>query len=284
MIRLAQAQDLPQLKRLWMQAFHDSPEATDFYFTHRNRYEDLLVDMAQEKLRGMLSLLPLTLRTPGGDYAARYFFAIATDEASRGQGISTRLIQAAEALTLERGGAAAVLVPAGEDLFHFYGKRGYSSRFSYQQVVLRPEDLPPCPADTRLLPCTAADMLRLRDKMHTGSALYARWDEAALRYVELAASTYEAPLLRFIAGGGEGYAYCEWDDDALVVKDLALQGMGVHTAAAILHRELNAKAYVLRLPEGTLPGGKTVPFGMWKPLSGLPLEEGAAPFLSLGKD
>ena len=62
MIRPARPEDLPGIKRLWMQAFHDSEAATDFYFDHRMPRADLLdcllVDTQGTDLRGMLSLLP----------------------------------------------------------------------------------------------------------------------------------------------------------------------------------------------------------------------------------
>ena len=48
-----------------------------------------------------------------------------------------------------------------------------------------------------------------------------------------AAAAWEAPLLRFAAGGGEGMAYCEWDRYTLVVKDMALYGLDVPAACAI---------------------------------------------------
>lgn len=285
MIRLSRPEDLPLLKALWMEAFPDSPEATDFYFAKRNRYDNLLLDEQDGHLRGMLSMLPIELVSGGRAYPARYFFAIATDLRFRGQGISTALIREAEEITRRRGEVASLLVPAGEDLFRFYGKRGYETVFSYDLLRLTPDMLPPCPADARLLSVDAAAWTRLRDEAFGQSWLFARWDTEALDYVVQAAAAWEAPMLRFEAPGGEGMAYCEWDGDTLVVKDLALRGLDAHTACAILHRELHAQAYALRLPQGAVPGGATpVPFGMINWLNPFEMQPGSAPYLSLGKD
>ncbi len=297
MIRLSRPEDLPQARALWMQAFHDSPEATDFYFAHRNRWQNLLVEVENDQLRGMLTMLPLDLWMAGQALPARYFFAIATDERFRGQGISTRLMAHAEDLARQQGCAAALLVPANAPLFDFYGKRGYATTFHYDRLELTPDLLPPCPDGAQLLPCTAEHMLRLRNAAFGGSRLYARWGLEALTYVERAATVYEAPLLRFEMQGGEGYAYAEWEGEALVIKDLALQNLSVPQALAIVHGQLGAPRYVVRLAEGvgqaaldeleqTAGTGCLVsaPFGMLKPLMPLPQAQGTAPYLSLGKD
>jgi len=283
-IRFSRPEDLPRLKPLWMEAFHDSEEATDFYFARRNRYDNLLIDEQDGHLRGMLSMLPIDLVSGGRVFPARYFFAIATDLRFRGQGVSTALIAEAERITRERGEAAALLVPAGDDLFRFYGKRGYETVFHYDLLRLTPDALPPCPQDARLLPPDARAWVGLRDQAFGDSRLYARWDEEGLDYVIKAAAAWEAPLLQFAAGAGEGMAYCEWDGEAVVVKDLALHGLDVPTACAILHRELHAAAYALRLPQGAAHGAETIPFGMIKWLNPFEPAAGAAPYLSLGKD
>ena len=182
MIRFSRPEDLPRLKPLWIEAFHDSQEATDFYFERRNRYDNLLIDEQGGHLRGMLSMLPIDLISGGRVYPARYFFAIATDLRFRGQGVSTALIRRAEDITAQRGETAALLVPAGEDLFRFYGKRGYETVFHYDLLRLTPDALPPCPQDAQLLPADADSWVRLRSQAFGQSRLFARWDAEALDY------------------------------------------------------------------------------------------------------
>lgn len=284
MIRFAQAADIPQLKALWMEAFHDSQQATDFFFERRLRLDCLLIEAQGDQPRAMLTMLPIALVTGGQALPARYFFAIATFKRFQGQGLSTRLMLEAERISSQRGEYAAVLVPASQSLFQFYGKRGYQTAFGYDLLRLQADQLPPCPPDARLLPLEAADMLRLREQAFAGSRLWLRWDEAALDFVRQAAEQYQAPLLRFATDDGEGYAYCEWDDETLIVKELALVGIVPVIAAAILHRELGAKAYALRLQQGTAPGAADLPFGMMKALRPLPEAAGTAPYMSFAKD
>ncbi|NLC32110.1 MAG: GNAT family N-acetyltransferase [Clostridiales bacterium] len=288
MIRFSRKEDETQIKRLWIQAFGDSPQATDFYFDNRYEEENLLIDTEDGQLRGMLSMLPIQLLMGGQSYNARYFFAIATDAANKRQGISSRLIQSAKTLTKQQGGIAAVLVPANADLFHFYGKRGFETAFYYDLLKAQAKGLPSCPADTQFIPADAASMLRLRDKSQADSRLYVRWDEKALRFIIKASRAWESPLLFFGSGGGEGYAYCEWDEDTLMVKELVLQGIEVTTALAILHSRLQAKHYVLRLPQNAAPSSGDVlpacPYGMISWLADKPPAGGTAPYLGFGKD
>lgn len=284
MIRFARAEDVPALKRLWMEAFHDSVQATDLYFERRMRLDEMLIDAQPGGPRAMLTMMRCQLAAGARVLPARYFFAIATALEHRGQGLSTRLMQEAERLTREAGGAAAVLVPADKGLFDFYGRRGYRTAFWYDLLRLTPGDLPPCPKGARLLEARPEDLLRLRERAFGGSRLFLRWDEAALRYALEASAAYQAPLLRFEAVGGEGYAYCEWEGRTLTVKELALIGLGPLEAAALLHRELGADAYALRLQQGSHPGARTRPFGMMKALRPLPEAEGTAPYMSFAKD
>ena len=287
MIRLAQAADLPGIKRLWMAAFADSEAATDFYFDNRMPREklldNLLVDTKGGELRGMLSMLPIELVSGGKSYAARYFFAIATDERFRRRGISTRLIEEAERETLARGGHASLLVPASDALFDFYGKRGFDSFFYYLPVRYEGENIGGCPEGARLLPPEPGALLRLRDAAFGTSSLYARWDEEAMGFIARASAAWGAPLLRFELDGGEGYAYCEPDGDGFVIKELALDGIDRDRALAIIHSELGGQWYLAR--HAGVPGAEMTAYGMirWlKPTPAMP--PGQSPYLGLGKD
>ncbi len=291
MIRLARREDLPAVKELWMQAFHDAKEATDFYFENRlpqkELLEDLLLDSEGGRLRGMLSLLPIDLAYGGRAVPARYYFAIATDEAFRGLGVSTALMEEAHRLTLSRGGQAALLVPASESLFRFYGKRGFDTLFVYEERTVSAADIAPRPADAKVWRAEdAGELLRLRDAAFSEGRLFARWDEQALGFMIKASRAWQAPLLRFSLDGAEGYAWCERAEGAVLVKELALRGLAPEQALSILHAELGAERYVLRLPVGAKsPEGGLRPCGMIRWLKAAPaLPGGGAPYLGLGKD
>jgi GNAT superfamily N-acetyltransferase len=284
MIRPARIEDREQIKALWMQAFEDDEASTDHYFAHRHRDEYMLTDMEGGRLRAMLSMLPIDLVMGKHILPARYFFAIATDLNWRGQGISTKLILAAETLCQQQGADASVLVPAGAGLFDFYGRRGYRTEFYYRAERVTPDELPVCPQVYHLLPVTKDAMYSLREKAFSGSRLFLRWDTEALDYIIASAAAFGAPLLRFKTAEGEGYAYCEPDGETIIVKELALAGITMPEAVAILHRQLKAKSYLLRLAGVADGESGLIPFGMMKAFTPLPSVQGGVPYLSFAKD
>ncbi len=283
MIRPALAKDMPQLKALWMEAFGDSQPATDYYFRHRFIPEGMLVLQEDGQVQGMLSMLPITLALGERRSPARYLFAIATDLRFRGQGISTRLIEQALEQVQAAGDAAALLVPAGEDLFRFYGKRGFETRFFIRQRQYLAGDLPPCPSGSQATPLKQEDMLRLRDAAFLNHGLFARWGVDALRYILGSGETFGAVLLRLSAPGGEGYVFAEWQGDTLLVKELAAVGMTEETALSVLHSRVGAARYAVRLKDREGEPGQRLPFGMWVPFDpGLPRQ--GPGWLGLAKD
>lgn len=284
MIRPARSNDLPQLKALWMQAFQDDELSADHYFANRHRDENMLVDVEGGQLRAMLTMLPADLVTGGATVPAVYFFAIATGLAWRGRGISTALIKDAEARCRSQGAAATVLVPANAGLFDFYGRRGYETRFYYRQETVTPDKLPACPQGHTLLPVSGEALYRLREKAFAKSRLFLRWNIQALDYIIASAAAFGAPLLRFGTDKGEGFAYCERAGEELTVKELALSGIEVPQAVAILDRHLHAASYTLRLAGADGRQSAPVPFGMIKAFEPLPAGEGTEPYMSFAKD
>ena len=284
MIRMARPGDRPQVKALWMQAFEDDELSADHYFAHRHRDEYMLVDAQDGQLRAMLTMLPIDLVRGNASVPAVYFFAIATGLAWRGRGISTALIKAAEARSLSRGAAASVLVPASAGLFEFYGSRGYETRFFYREESFTPDKLPARLPEHSLLPVSGEALYRLREKAFAGSRLFLRWNVRALDYIIASAAAFGAPLLRFGTEEGEGYAYCERTGDKLTVKELALSGIEVPQAVAILDRHLHAASYTLRLAGADGRQTAPKPFGMIKEFKPLPVGEGTEPYMSFAKD
>ena len=284
MIRFAQRGDHPQLKSLWAEAFGDPPDAVDAYFRLRHKDENMLLDARDGMVRGMLSMLPVTLAANGGqDYPARYIYAVATDKQVRRQGIGTALLEAAHAHMQSLGEAAAVLAPAAPDLFDYYQKRDYQTVFSINVLSVSAADLPPMPPQAEFHDCGAPEYTRVRDLAFQSSRLYIRWTEDAVAY---AVTTFEKPggvtTLRW--DGGYGCAAWEQIQGGVLVRELALPQGDVQTALAVLHAQLHAGRYTVRLAEGTVSGAAPRPFGMIHWLIPKPALTGAPPYLSLAMD
>lgn len=283
MIRFASGSDHAPLKGLWSDIFGDSPDMVEDYFARRHRDENMLVEVIGGDIAGMLTMLPLHLLSPGRSLNARYIYAVATAIPYRNQGVSTRLLDSAHEIMKSLGEAAAILVPASPSLFDFYQKRGYKTAFSLDVIRLDAGSLPPFPDNGRFASCSAAVYTRLRDRAFASSRLYACWDERSVQYAVFPLSQ-EGGALHLISGKGEGCAAWERQGDTVFVRELALVNMDISTALSVLHRALNAKAYQVRLPESSIPGADTLPFGMIKWLIPEPALSGTPPYLSLALD
>ncbi|NLV59827.1 MAG: GNAT family N-acetyltransferase [Clostridiales bacterium] len=245
MIRQAQVQDHVQLKEMWTQVFGDEPQAVEAYFALRHRDEDMLVWAEGNRIDGMLSMLPVTLVQGGEALSARYIYAVATSEARRGRGIATFLLEWAGEMSKERGEAAHLLVPASESLFGYYEKRGFRTAFALNVMDVEGTQLAVCPAEGLIEPCSAKEYVRIRDHAFERNSLYARWDESAVKYA--LAALGDGGAARLAIKGGEGVACWSRTDEGVLVRELALVGMEVELALALLHRFIGADRYRVRL-------------------------------------
>lgn len=273
MIRFAQAGDRARLTELWALIFGDPPEAIEGYFARRHRDGDMLVFVEGGVLCGMLSMLPLTLVSGNATYPARYVYAVATDPAFRGRGIATELLLRAHDVMTGRGDRASVLVPASESLFGYYEKRGYQTAFSVEIRDYDAGKLASFPQGGAFAPCAPEEYAKIRDAAFSGLPLYARWDEKAVAF---ACEGMNATRLTF--GDGVGCALWERDGDGALVRELALPGIEIPAAMAILHKSAGAASYRVRLP------GCGAPFGMIRWLIPAPPAAGGPGYLALALD
>ena len=113
--------DLTQLQSLWQQAFGDTTDAIDAFFStgfSPDRCHYLL-----ESGRPVSALYWLDCTLDGQKFA--YLYAIATEKAHRGKGLCRRLMTETHEILRKQGYAGAVLVPAEKALFSLYEKLGY---------------------------------------------------------------------------------------------------------------------------------------------------------------
>ena len=121
MYRLAEKQDLPGIRALWLEAFGEEPTLPD---------GQCFVAEEDGKIVGMLHAIGQKLKI-GSIHPASYFYAIATLQSHRGQGICRSLMEYAENHV---DADCCMLVPASEDLFGFYGKLGYKTAFYRNKI------------------------------------------------------------------------------------------------------------------------------------------------------
>ena len=248
MIRFADEGMRGQLRELWSACFGDSNAYVDLYFEQHDAARHTMVFLDGDHIASMLSLLPMTVVTQAGILPARYVYAVATLPSYRGRGISTKLLAAAHKAMREAGVKLSVLVPSNAALYNFYGKRGFDTEFYSGRAIVPRDRIMPYEKSFAISEATASEFMLLRERAFAGRTMFVRWDGDALAYrlTETAFGGGETLLLE--AGGTRAVAVCRNDGGSVRVKELALDGMDVRTALAVLQSKYNADEYHLTLP------------------------------------
>ncbi len=121
-IDFPKSSDIPSLKALWKEAFLDTDDFIDLFFSLAFTKENSLAAYDNGELAASLYWFDGKV----GDKKAAYIYGVATKKAQRGKGYSTSLLKRCHKLLNEEGYSIVMLVPAGDKLFNFYGRLGYT--------------------------------------------------------------------------------------------------------------------------------------------------------------
>ena len=119
-IRKPAKEDLPALSALWQEAFGDTPEDVENFYSTAFSFDRCLMAEEQKPVGGIYWI---DARISGQKVAYLYAFAVA--EECRGQGIGKTLLEKALETLKGEGCAAAILVPGEETLCAYYEKAGF---------------------------------------------------------------------------------------------------------------------------------------------------------------
>lgn len=127
-IRPATQADIPALHKLWQQAFGD-PDDAIFAFFRTGFSEDRCMCLCTPQLAAALYWFDCQWQ---GEKIA-YIYAVATDQAFRGQGLCRQLMDCTHRHLQQADYAGAILVPAEQGLFTLYEKLGYTACCNMRQ-------------------------------------------------------------------------------------------------------------------------------------------------------
>lgn len=113
---------LPELKRLWRDAFGDEAAFIEAFFETAYAPENCRC-ITEE---GTLAAMAYWLEGAYWGQKIAYLYAVATRSDFRGQGLCQKLLEDIHSLLKNRGYAAAMLRPGSEGLRRMYGKMGYA--------------------------------------------------------------------------------------------------------------------------------------------------------------
>lgn len=268
MVTVASAGMVPALKRLWKECFGDEDSTINFYYDNRFCPENTLVWLRGQTPVSMLTLLPAQLRQNGALVPVRYLYAVATSKAARGAGLSTQLLEHANRLTEQQGGALTFLVPATPSLFDFYAKRGYTDSFFLKIAAFAAQDLRNCDTNCiKIDKISDAEYKELRDT-HFDAEGYICWDSAAIHYA-LAENRFQGGFSCKISSAyGQSTALCYKIEDKLIVRETTLPDDALLCGCAALAQRHKCTSVEACVAAGSRVQGTVKAFGMAnKPLA-----------------
>lgn len=268
-IRPAKKEDVKQLKEIWKLCFGDEDSFIDLYFNNRDWVNETVVLLQWGQPVSMLTLIPAVLTgADGSRCSASMIYAVATHPDYQKCGFADRLIEFGNRCLSEKHTLVTLLVPAGEALFRYYEKRGYSSGFYVREAVLSADGIDQLNAVSipycRIITAEPSDYNEVRRRLLKGHAFLDYRDEE-LSFQKKLARIFDSDLLMIDAGGWEGCAYYERiSEEEVIIKELLIPDPYLAAALKSIAELIPAERYIVRTPadRGESLGGDVRPFGM----------------------
>ena len=156
MYRLSAKQDYPDLCGLWLEAFGENEESAKFVFESFSGYQHIYVLEEERAVVCMACAVPCSLQGKEGIY----LYGVATKKSHRGKGLMSALLEYAEQEEKRKGAEFSVLIPQTPDLFAFYRRFGYETRFYRHAFSV--ESVPAAAETLSASPVTAGGLASLR--------------------------------------------------------------------------------------------------------------------------
>lgn len=263
-VRCSKPTDIPALYALWQEAFGDTTETIDLFFDTCFQPENTLVAEMDGKPVAVLYLLENVLQTENGCFSAAYIYAAATAKQYRQRGLMSALLQYAHHTAEEHEWDFLYLVPADENLFRYYGSRGFQTAFYKQKHQLSRSVLQALAAENAdVLPDTPEIRFSVR-----ASALQAVphivWQMPVLDFSKRLEYAFDVQSV-FCENG---FAVWEQEQDFAEVTEFCCADGSFPKTARLLLNASDAADFVLYTPVGLFPDtNETIPVGMVKPVS-----------------
>ena len=129
---------IPQLRALWREAFGDTDEFLDIFFT--TAFSPQRCRSIIEGERVVAALYIFDCEYESGRIA--YIYAVATAASHRGRGLCRTLMDETHCQLKDLGYAGCILVPGSEALFELYRKMGYNVCSRINSLEVNAESYP----------------------------------------------------------------------------------------------------------------------------------------------
>ena len=298
-MRIAEAGDQKQLELIWKLAFGDEDEYIDLYFNNRNWINETAVLLQDDKIVSMLAMIPAELATEDGSrQKSAMIYAVATHPDYQKRGLADELMNFANRYLTSKGILSTFLVPAGEDLFRFYEKRGYEKAFYLLQKELTERQVRllevPDRLALRLVTARPEEYNAVRRRFLAGSS-YIDYRDEEIHHQKRVSKQSGGDLYLLLPKnanltGSTGYIVgcmaIEQGSDFVMVKELLSEEQYLASAVKHLSGVIAADKYIVRTPAfmGKSLGGTSIPFGMMKDNGGSAKPQGDSAYLGIAFD
>lgn len=158
---------IPELRRLWQQAFGDDDAFLDAFFS--TGFSCCRCRCATEN--GSLAAALYWFECSCEDAKIAYLYAVATDQAFRRRGVCRALMEDTHTILKKQGYSGAVLVPGATSLAGVYSPLGYRYCTQIREFFCTAD-----PEPVSLRPIDAGEYVRLRRKMLPDGAVLQEGD------------------------------------------------------------------------------------------------------------
>lgn len=265
-IRYADTGDIPAMKRIWESSFEGDALFSGWFFARMFKPNDTsLVCEEDGQSAAMLHMLTMDYACQGKAIPAAYIFGVATLPAQRGKGIAAGLIARSLTELRARNIALATLVPQSKSLFAYYGRFDFIPLF---QRVKNEVALPAFRAafdcywiGTQTVDAALAGELNALFESAMQKRGHMRRSSDHWGFVSEAERLFDGGLyVQRRNGKLTGYAVCERDGDALLIKELfALCDESTQALTRAVMEQHHVQTASLFLPSDAL---KRQDFGM----------------------
>jgi len=176
MIIHAEYNMIPALKTLWKEGFEDDDHYIDFFFSKRFKPENTFVYLENDSPASIATVLNAEIFHNGVFLPAGYIYGVTTSAKHRGKGLSTAILE-----HICKIYPVTFLVPATEELFCFYGKRGFSPAFTLGEFNMSAGDLKEPEKKLKTEAVSPEEYKEIRDS-HFKSDGYICWNTEAIVY------------------------------------------------------------------------------------------------------
>lgn len=120
---------LHEVRNIWSECFHDTPEWMEMYFSKVCNAEDAMILTEDNIAVSSMMLIRYSMNFHGKTIPVGYIAGAATRRRYRGQGNMSRLMKTALYRAYERGDILVTLIPASRRLYFYYDRFGFATVF-----------------------------------------------------------------------------------------------------------------------------------------------------------